>query len=390
MKELMCHFPPVCRKAQKINILYIIDELNIGGTENQLLTTIESLNRDKFTPHLVCLRESKYYTRCNIECRKHVLGVTSLSSLNGLHKLLQLVLYLKKHKIDIVQTYFFDSNLFGVIAARMACVRKIISCRRDMGFWYSPRLLRVLRCLNLFVDRFLVNSIAIKENIAKTEFVPEQKIDVIYNGIFLERFKNKKNDPDKIREKYGISKGDFIVGIVANLNRPVKRVDVFLRAAAGVLDNKKNVFFVIVGGGNLEKSLDALARSLGIREKVIFTGIQKDILPFLSVFDLGVLTSDSEGFSNSILEYMASGLPVVCTDSGGSRELVKNEQNGFLVPVSAHKTMADRILTLLDDSDIQLKMSEKNLKTVQSFSWDSIIRLTEKYYSDIIFDRKQR
>ena len=389
MRELIFQARPVCRKDKKINILYIIDELNIGGTEKQLLTTIESLDRDRFAPHLVCLRKSQFYTCCNIDCPKQVLDVTSLFSLNGLRKLSHLVLYLKKNKIDIVQTYFFDSNLFGVIAARIACVSKIISCRRDMGFWYSSRLLRVLRWLNIFVDRFLVNSIAIKENIVRAESIPERKIDVIYNGIFLEHFENKRNDADKIREKYSIQKGDFVVGIVANLNRPVKRVDIFLRAAAGVLEKKENVSFVIVGGGDLEESLESLASSLGIRGKVIFTGPQKDILPFLSIFDLGVLASDSEGFSNSILEYMATGLPVVCTDTGGNRELVENEKNGFLIPVSAHEKMADRILDVLGDRGIQLKMREKNLKKIQRFSWDSIIRLTQKYYYDLIFDKKQ-
>jgi glycosyltransferase involved in cell wall biosynthesis len=383
----MYHFRPVRRKEQKINILYIIDELNIGGTENQLLTTIESLNRDRFTPHLVCLRKSQHYTRCNIDCRKHALGVTSLCSLNGLRKLLQLVLYLKKNKIDIVQTYFFDSNLFGVLAARLAFVKKVISCRRDMGFWYSSGLVQILKCINICVNNFLVNSFAIKENLISVESVPARKIKVIYNGVSLKKF-NKGFNNDKIKKDLGINADDFVVGIVANLNRSVKRVDVFLRAAKDVLEKTLNVSFVIIGGGKLAKELKSLADSLGVQDKVFFAGLQKDISQFLLIFDIGVLSSESEGFSNSILEYMASGLPVICTDSGGSSELVENEKNGYLVKVCDHQEMAAKILVILGDSELKQMMSTANQQRIKNFAWPKIITSIESYYYSMILDQK--
>jgi len=373
--------------SKKINILYIIDELNLGGTEKQLLTTIALLDKKKFVPHLVCLRSSEYYSACETGCKKQVLGVCSLLSINGFFKLLRLVAYLRQNKIDIVQTYFFDSNLFGVLAARLAFVKKVISCRRDMGFWYSSGLVQILKCINFFVDRFLVNSLAIKENIIRSESVPSQNVDVIYNGISLEPFR-RKFDVSRIKRGQKIRPDDFVVGIVANLNRPVKRVDVFLRAAAEVLKRAESVSFVIVGGGKMEKELKSLAASLGIQDRVVFAGLQKDIFPFLSIFDVGVLTSESEGFSNSILEYMAAGIPVICTNSGGSRELVENEKNGYLVKVCDHHEMAVKILVVLGDNGLRQRMRTANQQRIKDFAWPRIIRLIESYYYSLILDQK--
>lgn len=371
---------------KKINILYIIDELNIGGTERQLLATIKLLNRKKFVPHLVCLRPSKYYFDCAVPCKKQVLGVSSLLSVNGFLKLLRLTAYLRKNSIDIVQTFFFDSTVFGVLAGRLALVKKVISCRRDMGFWYSPSLLRVLKRINVFVDRFLVNSFAIKENIIKLESAPEHKIDVIYNGISLEPFR-KKFDVRKIRSNLRINPDVFVVGLVANLNRPVKRVDVFIKAAHRVLEQNEGVYFVIIGDGQLRQGLAELSSRLGIRDRIFFLGLKKNIQPYLAILDVGVISSDTEGFSNSILEYMATGLPIVCTEAGGNSEVIENGVNGFLIHPGDYRALAERIIQLEKDPGLCSKMGSLNLDKVKKFSWPTVINRTEMYYSNLVCEK---
>lgn len=373
---------------KKIKIAYIIDELNIGGTEKQLLKTIELLDNEKLEPIMICLRPSEYYSNIDIPCEKHILNVYSLVSVHCLLKLLWFVFYLRKHRIDIVQTYFVDANMFGVLAAYLANVKTIISCRRDMGFWYKPGIFRILRVLNKLTSRFLVNSNSVKRHICKYESIPSLKVDVIYNGVATD-LGDTPHDGTLLKHKLNIRNDDYVVGTVANLNRSVKRVDVFLKAAAEVLRNLENVIFLIVGEGHLKGELGKLSEDLKIENKVIFAGLIEDVSPYISLFDVGVISSDSEGFSNSILEYMALGVPVVATDGGGNREVVKEGETGLLVTVGNYKWMAEKICTLLKkkNKNRRLQMGKNGTIFVkQKYSWDKKIKEIETYYHSVLGD----
>lgn len=373
---------------KKIKIAYIIDELNIGGTEKQLVSTIELLDKNKFEILLICLRPSQYFSKIDLQCKKILLDVSSLISINGALTFFSLVSCLRKHEVDIVQTYFFDANVLGILAAKLSGVKRIISCRRDMGFWYTPKLLFVLRRLNKLADRFLVNSYAIKENITKYELIPDHKIDVIHNGIDLKPFQNKY-DAAIIKNKFGINHGESVVGIVANLNRKVKRVDLFIHAAKNVLRKNKKVSFIIVGDGHLRCELESQAENLGLKDKIYFVGQKQDVTPYLSIFNIGVICSDSEGFSNSILEYMASAIPVIATDVGGNKEVIEDGVNGFLVPHGNYKAMADKICNILQDRKTYMQMS-KNARSLITKEYDWSIKIKEiqsYYYTELIFKK---
>jgi glycosyltransferase involved in cell wall biosynthesis len=370
--------------SNKINIAYIIDELNIGGTEKQLLRTIELLNKDRFTPVLICLRPSDYFFRLDIQCEKLILNVYSLLTFDGFLKFCRLVFYLRKRRIDIVQTYFIDANVFGVLSAKLGSARRIVSCKRDLGFWYTSKLLRVMRVVNRFADRVLVNSNAVKEHIAKHECISSEKIDVIYNGVDI-GICTEDSIGKGIKRQLGISDNDYIVGIVANLNRPVKRVDLFIKAAAHVVQKIKNVSFIIVGDGDLKNDLQKLAEDLQIRKQIYFAGLQENIHPYISIFDIGVISSDSEGFSNSILEYAASGIPIIATNVGGNRELLEKCNMGILVPKDSTQDMALGMITLLNDPLQMRRMSKNGRRIVKNeFDWKSKIREIERYYQHIL------
>lgn len=368
---------------KKIKITYIIDELNIGGTENQLLKQVSLLNKDLFEQTIICLHYTSYLEELNFCCPIHVLNVGKLLSCTGFKQLLWTARLLRELKTDILQCYFIDSNIFGVLAGKIGGVRNIIACRRDMGFWYTKKLLFILKLFNIFTDRFLVNSNAVKVNLVKYEKINSKIIDIIYNGIDLDLFE-KARDKEENRKNLKIPDQDLVVGIIANLNRPVKRVDLFIKAAREVLRENQSVTFLIIGDGYLKNSLEKLAKHLGISEKVYFLGLKKDIYNYLSVIDIGVLTSDSEGFSNSILEYMSVGLPVVCSETSGNEELIENGINGFLFPPNSTTKLAASILQLIEDSDLRDKIHMTNKKRINSFCWSNAIKQIENYYSNCI------
>lgn len=358
----------------------MIDQLEIGGTEKQLLKMIELLDRRNFEPTLICLKPSKYFSEIKLPCESKILNVYSLINFRSFLTLMKFVRCLYKNKIDIVQTYFFDSTFFGVISAKFAGVPVIISCKRDLGFWHTKRLLVVLKIINHFVDKFLVNSEAIKNHIAQNESIPLRKFDVIYNGIETEICNIKRTD-ENLKQHYKIPDNHYVVGIVANLNRQVKRVDVFIKAAAEIVNTIDNVRFIIVGGGSLKDGLRELGEELNINKNLIFTGLQNDIYPLISLFDVGVLSSDSEGFSNSILEYMSLGIPVVATDVGGNPEIIQEGVNGILVALGDYHCMAENICKLLSDRELRFRLGSNGKRFIKKkHSWDIIIREFEKYY----------
>jgi len=371
-------------KNEKVQITYIIDELQIGGTEKQLIATINKLDRTKFQPYLVFLRESDFNLLRLVDCPKIKISLYSFKSWKAVVALIKLVNFLRKQRIDIVQTFFIDSTLFGVVAAKLAGVQYVISSRRDLGFWSNKIISQGLRAVNPFISRFLVNSLAVKNYLIKYEKIPASKIDVIYNGIDLAKyFKNPfQISRNKLFPQIGLD--STIVGIVANLNRKVKRVDLFIKAAAIVSKNWKNVYFVIIGDGYLRPSLEIIAKNLNIFDKVVFMGIKKNVFSYIKHFDIGVISSDSEGFSNTILEYMAAGIPTIATDVGGNNEIIEDGVNGFLVPKNNAEMMADRILMLLKNEKLRKKMGKKAKQKVKLFSWDLKIKEIQNYYLSLV------
>jgi len=167
---------------------------------------------------------------------------------------------------------------------------------------------------------------------------------------------------------------------VANL-RPVKAHDVLLQAAKRVAASMPNVHFVLVGEGSERNRLQHLAFSLGIGAAVHFLGERRDIPDILAALDVGILSSHSESFSNSIVEYMAAGLPVVATDIGGSREAVEDGVTGILVPPGDDIRLADAILAVFARGS-RLDMGEAGRRrAVERFGVSTMVRLHEDIYS---------
>lgn len=377
----------------KITIAFVIDTINsIGGTEKQLLSLLTLLDNDRFNKYLVCLKSPDAYVHFTTfsddysspHYSYHQFDIQSLISVQSVGSVLRLAKFLKEHQVDIVQTYFIDSQFIGLIAGRLAGTKKIIGCRRDLGFWHNRFLLFLLRRISRYTDNYLVNSLAVKQQVSYDEMVDPEKISVIYNGIDQKHFNgNRSSLNDQV--KLFTNHKKYCVGISANFSRNVKRVDVFIRAAAEVLKIISDVDFCILGEGYLKDELMALAGSLQISEHVHFLGAVKDIPYSIRHWDVGVLSSDSEGLSNSILEYMASGIPVVATSVGGNTELVEDGRNGFLVPGGDHLSMAVKICQLLQDQNLRKTMGEEGKKIIsEKYDWDTIIREYESYYRKIL------
>lgn len=355
---------------EPINVLYLIDSLTHGGTERQVAELIRNLDRRRIRPHLCTLKPSTgLYDELDIP--KACLGFSSFASGSMIGVLRNLSRFISDNRITVVQTFFQDPFLLAALIKPFHRI-KLIGSFRDLGFWRTPAESRKMRLACRFFDGFIANSQAVKEHFALQDKLPPDRIEVIYNGL--------DNFSMPLPRSYDTN-SPGIVGIVANLNRPVKRVHDFVTAAAIVHEKQPGTLFTIVGGGHLQPELESLAADLGIGHCTTFTGMVTNPLDYIATFSVGVITSETEGFCNAIMEYMACGAPVVATRVGGNPELVEEGVNGYLYEPGDCDQLADAILCLLKSDEKRKQIGSANReKIARQFSIKQMIRHTESYY----------
>lgn len=360
-----------------------------AGTENQLIKMINGLDSSMFTVHLVCLRNHPWLSEnaSTLRCHTTVIDIHEFKKPQTYIRILRLIRLLRKWRPDVVHTFFPVSNIVGVIAARLAGVRNVISSRRDYGEWMNDRYLFATRIANKFATKIIANSHRVKDLTVAVEKERDEKITVIYNGIDLSKF-GKPTTRDDLKVSLGIPRNNKVVGKVANF-RPMKHHHTFIRAAHEILKKRDDVDFLLIGaddsGCHLQKTLEELARSLGIVDKIHFTGRQKDVAPYLSIMDIGVNCSEGEGLSNAIIEYMACGVACVVCNSGGNPDLIKDGESGRLFELDNHEQLADIILELLDNDQARTKYNANAKKLVhREMSVDMMLSKYESFYHGLV------
>jgi len=369
-----------------IKIAFVIDTIEspTAGTEKQLLMLIKHLDREKFQPFLCVLRLSKWLENEFHDCELLHIDVASFGNLRYWKNILNFVFFLRKKRVNIVQTYFADGNKVGVFAGKLAGIKKIISTRRNQGYWHTNYEVAILHILNRWVNFFLANSENTRQWTVKTEGIAPQRIKVIYNSLENERFYRASEDRRlAFREHLDFPPNAIIVGIIANL-RPVKAIDVFIKAAKIVSGKSLKTYFIVVGDGPERDFLKTMCHEMELGASIRFLGKRQDIPEILSCIDIGVLSSSSESFSNAIVEYMAAGLAVVCTDVGGAREAVEDGVNGYVVAAGDYRGMADQLNTIIDENLYTSLGQLGRVKAEQLFSHKEIVNRYQRLYGQMI------
>jgi glycosyltransferase involved in cell wall biosynthesis len=363
----------------KTKILYIIDYLSIGGgTERQMRELVLHLSRDEYDPTLATLRQIDYLNlpkHVNPDCEHFCLELPRLASFRTISTVLKLARFLRRNRFDIVHTFFQDGNIIGVLAGALAGVRSIVVSRRDIGHWYTPKKLFVLRQVNRLADYFLVNSEAVKRAVIEHEKVNPRRIKVIRNGFF-----NIPDDSPSPLSKaaIGVPADSRLVGIVANLGT-VKRIDNFIRIAEKVAD-KQTRFLVIGAGKNREVLLDQ-ARQLGLGDRLQIIHTLDNVFDYMKLFDVGLLTSDAEGLSNTLIEYQMCGKPALAFDVGGNREVIQNGKTGYLIAPGDLDEMVKKLDTLLSDEPLRRTMGQNAASWARTeFHGSRLITRTSEFY----------
>ncbi|MBC7900709.1 MAG: glycosyltransferase [Saprospiraceae bacterium] len=371
----------------KRNALQLIGSFHQGGSERQAVQLTRLLHEDQnyriFAATLdkngVLLGEIEKLGLSEIPEFK----LTSLYNLNFIRQLRKCVQFIRENEIDIVHTHDFYTNIFGILAARIAGVKLKIASKRETAQMRSRAQKLIERFVFSMSDAIVANSAAVKQYLTG-DGIPQDKIKMIWNGLDLKRLTIREPSRTKICETLCLPIDDRIkfITLVANLRHTVKNQSMFLRAARNVLEDFPDAHFVIAGEGELKTDLENLTKELQIEKNMHFVGRCAIIPELLSISYIGVLTSFAEGFSNSILEYMAAGLPVVATRVGGAAEAIVDGETGFLVESDDDKTMAKCLAELLADEDKATRFGEKGRSIVEEkFSLEGQLRKTLELYA---------
>ncbi len=376
---------------KKTKVLFVIDQISspYAGTEGQLLNLITNLPADQFLPELLVLRPSTYVESGKMPCKTEVLGASKLFSIKTWLAMFRFARRKKKEGVALCHVFFNDSSVICPPVFSLVGIPTVIS-RRDMGYWYTGKYLRALRLTASFVRGVVANSEAVKRVTAEKEGYSASRISVIYNGYPVPEGDPSPLPPDErpaVLSALGLPiSGQFVV-LVANL-REIKRIGDAINAVAIVAKSIPDSHLVLIGGGDQEP-YRVLAESLGAGDHVHFLGVRSDVRDILRVMDAGLLCSESEGYSNAIVEYMQARLPVVASDVGGNAEAIEHGVTGYLFPRGDVRQLAICLEDLLRDKDDRAKaMGEAGFqKASLRHDLTTMIEFHANLYSRVLSNR---
>lgn len=371
----------------KYRIIEVSTDTNIGGAGKCLLTLLENFDYTKFDVSVVL----PYGSLLIPEVDK--LGI-NIALVNGIEdksfdfkSIGALKSVFKVERPDLVHTH---ASMSARIAARQ-CGAKVVYTRHSV-FPQSKKLTtfpgKQINGIinNHYADGIIAVAEAAKKNLTDTG-VSEDKIRVILNGVDglkRESDENRKN----IRKRFGVKDDEKVISIVARLE-DIKGHEYFIEAADMLLREGVKAKFMIAGTGSYENTLKNKVKSLGRENDIIFTGFISDVDKLMNITDVQVNASyGTEATSLALLEGMSIGVPAVVSDFGGNPGVIKDGQNGFVVPKQNSAAIKTALEKLLKDDALYKKTSDISKKIFKNkFTAQAMTKNTEKYYCDIIKEK---
>ena len=374
----------------RLRILFVIDSLGIGGAERQLVELIKGLvKKGGYEIHLVSLlRQDVEYTDILTSFGIEVVYYPRRYKYDLIGPLFALVRYIREHRIDLVHTFMNMGSLFGALAAKITRRPVVCSAIRDAKDT-SRREKYLKRFLSKIADIYVANSRAGFTNRFRKM---EPHFRIVYNGVDLSRF-GVKNNINRLKSEFGISGFSSIIGMVGSLS-DYKDHETFLKAAPKILKAFSKSGFLLVGDGLNRRALEVLAKLLGIEKHIVFAGYRKDVDSIYPLMDVCVLLTNPsilEGIPNVLIEAMASGVPVVASDGGGTSEVIEHSKTGFLVPTQDIESTAQSIIDLLGNPVMATKVAEEAKLFVQKrFCLERYVVDYEIIYKELLYNKPQK
>ncbi|MEM7129622.1 MAG: glycosyltransferase family 4 protein [Chloroflexota bacterium] len=378
--------------TEPIKVLHIITRLIIGGAQETAMLITEQLDKAEFDVALVSgpqtgtegsLIEAVHLR--NIPLTIEPTLVREIHPLKDAIALVKLIRHIRKNQYAIVHTHSSKAGIIGRWAARVAGVPLIVHTVHGWG--HHERQHPLVRWLYILLEKvtlpitdklIVVSSFNIEKGL-QDGIGDDDDYVVIRSGIELDRFGYPIRSPQEVRAELGIPAEAKVIGTVTRLSEQKAPLD-FIHAAHLVAMERPDTYFVIVGDGPLRGDVEAAIRQNGLTERVILTGLRRDIPELMASFDLFALSSLWEGLPRVLPQAMASVLPLVATQIDGNAEIIQEDENGVLVPPGEPKKLAQALVSLLDNPERAFEMGQTGREMVEEYGVDRMVKETEILY----------
>ncbi len=364
------------------NILHLINYMGSGGSEKYINLLAEGMHNKKCRFYIAYSEEGS-----GAEPFKNLgIDLIHLKMKNpfDISAALKLKKLCRKLSINVIHTHFLRENYIAILSKILGNKVRVINTRH-MSFDSSKSTMLSNRLFCRLNYKIIAVSQKVREQLI-SEGISSKKVKLIYTGIDLAKWTTPVSS--SIRDELSISHDEVVITSVARFS-PEKGHSFLLSAIRHLKDYIKEMSiqmpafrFILVGDGELLREIYEKVDELGLGKDVIFTGYRKDILNILKGSDIFVSHSQNEAFGISILEAMAAGLPVITTDSGGTRDIVNDTYgNGYLIDYGDKLNFCKRLTALIIDRSLRAKLSKNSLATAaQYFSLDKTIEETYNLY----------
>lgn len=378
---------------RRLNVLHAITKLELGGAQEIVLYTLQNLNQERYNLFLVTndkgilMEEAKRMKNTKAFFIPEL--IRPINPIKDFIALIKLFHFCKKEKIDIVHTHSSKAGILGRWAARLAKVPIITHTIHGWGFY--PRQNFLKRKLFIFLEKITAkitdNLIVVSQaNIGtgiQNGIGKKEKYALIRAGIKPSLFQDVKVNTVGKKKELALEEDTKVVGMIAPF-KPQKAPLDFVKVANQVIEKRPGTQFLLIGDGKLRPEIERLIKELNLEKKVILTGWRKDIPQILKAIDVLALTSRWEGLPRVFPEAMASELPIVATKVDGASEAIEEGVNGFLVSAGDTRSMAEKIITLLDNPEMAKEMGRKGREKVfPEFDIDLMVEKIDDLYQEL-------
>ncbi|MBS0581169.1 MAG: glycosyltransferase [Proteobacteria bacterium] len=376
--------------SEPVEILFLIDYFHrTGGTEQHLAQLIRGLAKLGFRSTLVAFDMGE--NRLLEGLRREGVPVIHLPVgreyvPNALRQAVRLARLIRTHRYHIVQTYHQKADTYGALIAWCAGARHLISSKRDTGELRKPLHIFLNRRLRGLFEAFIMTAERVRTAVVQRDGLPPARVTTIHNGVDAQRFAvPTAGERQAARARLGFGADDFVVGMVAGF-RPEKNHEVFFAGLVQAAPAIPTLRVLAVGAGELLDSYRHKLAASALADRVTFAGDVADVVPYLWAMDVGCLTPGSnEGFSNAVIEQMATGLPMIVTDVGGNAEAVADGVNGAVIAPRDAAALARALQRIHADAPARAAMGAASRRRVEeSFSIEQMCAAHARLYRSLL------
>lgn len=371
---------------KKIRVLHIIKSLGRGGAEMLLPETIAVHDRNLFEFHVIYFLPWKNQMVEAIQ--KTDSRVTCFPASNNIQILMQyrkVLAYVKQYQIDVIHAHLPWAGFLSRIIHRTNGIPVLYTEHNKQERYHF-----LTKLLNRISFNWQTAGVAVSEEVAisiKKNIHPEVPVQTILNGINTHKFHlidSAYHETRKaIRSHMGIPEDAIVIGTMA-VFRFQKRLELWMEVFVSLKKRFPNLKGIIVGDGPLKEQILVRRKELDLEDAVFLPGLQTNPIDWLSTMDVYMMSSVFEGLPIALLEAMSCGLPVVCTNAGGTGEVIRDGIDGALTPVDEPMLLVDKIAALINDSSLRQRMGvASRMRVVESFSMERMVGELEELYRKV-------